>query len=136
MEDFMRIYITSLFILLFCIAGVSLCADADDGVYVPDRMGPGEWIGKGVGRVVDATVSQAWNWATDARYDGLTKLRRFGAIGCFACAAGCLITDVWRERHNGNRGEIPKRSWRAGALAAVGFLLTLRPEPVYTDYSF
>lgn len=124
-------------IFILALSGVagSVRSNDDDVAYVPERMaGPAEWIGKSAGRVVDATVSQAWSWATDARYDGLTKLRRFGALGCFSYGVYSLVTDSWRQWRARNRQyEVP---WKSLGLLALGALLTMRPEPVYVPYAF
>lgn len=127
---------TAIFILALSGVTGSVRSNDDDVAYVPERMaGPAEWIGKSAGRLVDATVSQAWSWATDARYDGLTKLRRFGALGCFGFATYSLATDIWRQWRLGNRRY--GVSWKPlGLSLALGALLTMRPEPVYVPYVF
>lgn len=123
-------HIRSLILILALTGAGATVYSNDNGAYVPERMmGPVEWIGKGVGRIVDATAYQAWSWVTDPRYDGVTKLRRFGALGCFICATGYCASAAWRGLNN--RRPEKKVLWKGAVFAALGFILTLRPEPVY-----
>ncbi|MFI5333009.1 MAG: hypothetical protein ACHQVS_02820 [Candidatus Babeliales bacterium] len=122
-------HIRSLILLLALTGAGATVYSNDDSTLAPEYMGPAEWIGKGVGRIVDATAYQTWSWVTDPRYDGLTKLRRFGALGCLICATGCFASAAWGLWRNRVRKD--KALWKGAGFATLGFLLTLRPEPVY-----
>jgi hypothetical protein len=130
MGDFMRIQIASLltiFILTTTYAG-------DDIRFVPERLTFSEWIGKNIGGGIGSSISQMWHWVTDARYNGLTQLRRAGALGCFFYAGGRYAADTWNAYRRGRALARPQGTLIG--LTILGILLAASPQVAYESNAF